>query len=249
MLPLRDNNPTRTTPVLTLALIAANVLVFFTEPLTGTRVAQARFFFCKAAIPYEVIHRTQLPATLAICPHKNIWVSIVYSMFLHGSFLHIAGNMLFLWVFGNNIEDRLGKPKFIAFYFLCGLAAVYAQSAVASIGQTGTLLPFTPSTSPMVGASGAIAGVLGAYLLLYPRVRVTTLVFYIVADVPAYLLLGFWFFLQVFSGVASVGATASSGVAFFAHIGGFVAGIALLAVLRPRPLPPPIYEYELPTGS
>jgi membrane associated rhomboid family serine protease len=244
MIPLRDHNPTTTRPVLTISLIVANVLVFFTEPLTAGAAAQARFFYCKAAIPYEVISRHQLSATTTVCPGKNVWVSILLSMFLHGGLLHIAGNMLFLWVFGNNIEDRLGRGRFFAFYMIAGLAATYAQSAIAMAGQTGDPGLGTTAGTPMVGASGAVAGILGAYILLFPRARVTTLVFLFVfvstMDISAWVLIGLWFVLQVFSGVASIGASASSGVAFFAHIGGFVAGMVLLAVLRPRRGPPAV---------
>ncbi|MCA1832046.1 MAG: rhomboid family intramembrane serine protease [Actinomycetota bacterium] len=241
MIPLRDRNPTTNTPYVTIALIAVNVLVFFTEPISASNLAQAKFFYCKAAIPFEVLHGHQsfrLAATFA-CPDKHVWFSILYSMFLHGGFLHIAGNMLFLWVFGNNIEDRLGPVKFLLLYFGAGIAATFAQSLVAG-GLAD--VPTRDALQPMVGASGAIAGVLGAYILLFPRARVSTLViffFITVVDLPAYVVLGLWFVLQVFSGVASVGATASSGVAFFAHIGGFVAGMILLAILRPRRAPPP----------
>ena len=241
MIPIRDHNPTRTTSYLTISLIVANVLIFLTEPISATNVTQARFFFCKAAIPFEVLHGHQLTeiAQHYSCAGKNVWWSIVYSMFLHGGFLHIAGNMLFLWIFGNNIEDRLGRLKFLVLYFAAGFAATFAQSLVAG-GLSN--VPTQSSIQPMVGASGAIAGVLGAYILLFPRARVDTLIiffFITVVEVPAYVMIGVWFLLQVFSGVASVGATASSGVAFFAHIGGFIAGMILLGILRPRRAPPP----------
>jgi membrane associated rhomboid family serine protease len=240
MIPIRDRNPTSRVAYLTIGLIAANVLVFLTEPITATRFAQAKFFFCKAAVPYEVLHGRQLTeiARTFGCPGKNVWWSMVYSMFLHGGWLHIAGNMLFLWVFGNNIEDRLGPVKFLLLYFAAGFAATYAQSLVA--GGLATF-PTDSARQPMVGASGAIAGVLGAYLLMFPRARVETLVIFFfisVVEMPAYVVLGVWFLLQVFSGVASVGATASTGVAFFAHIGGFLAGMILLTILRPRRAPP-----------
>lgn len=245
MIPLRDKNPTKTFPLFTVALIAVNVIIFFTEPLTATQAAQVKFFLCKSAIPWEVVHGRQLPQVVSeFGCHKNVWFSVFYSMFLHGSILHIAGNMLFLWVFGNNIEDTLGPVRYLILYFVAGIAAVYAQSLIAVQGAPVDPFQLTSSSSavqPMVGASGAIAGVLGAYLVLFPRARVTTLVivlFIFVVDIPAVVLLGFWFLLQVFSGVASVGATASSGVAFFAHIGGFIAGMVLLALLRPRGQPP-----------
>jgi membrane associated rhomboid family serine protease len=157
-------------------------------------------------------------------------------MFLHGSLLHIGGNMLFLWVFGNNIEDRLGRLRFVLFYLLCGLAATYAQTLVS-----------LSSGAPQIGASGAIAGVLGAYIVLYPRARVRTLVFLFLIfflDLPAYVLLGIWFLLQLLQGVGP--AATSGGVAYMAHVGGFIAGILLLAIFRPRPAPPPPPRYALP---
>lgn len=241
MIPIRDQNPTTTRPVLTIALIALNVFVFLREPIAASRIEQERFFFCNAAIPREVLDnkpldgvrleaRGRAPVKIS-CPGKNVWFSIFYSMFLHGSILHIAGNMLYLWIFGNNIEDKLGRWRFALFYFGAGLAATYAHSIVAAAGGTGGA-PSQSAITPMVGASGAVAGVLGAYLLLFPRARITSM------EVPAYVLLGFWFLLQLFSGVASVGASASGGVAFFAHVGGFVAGMLLLLLLRPRRLPP-----------
>jgi membrane associated rhomboid family serine protease len=231
VIPLRDQNPTSRAALVTLGLIVANVLVFFTEPLTGSDVAQARFFLCKAAIPAEVTRWHQLPgiAQQLSCPGKNVLGSIVYSMFLHGGILHIAGNMLFLWVFGNNVEDRLGRARFLLFYFACGFAATLAQSYVTS-----------DSTTPMVGASGAVAGVLGAYLLMFPRARVTTIVFWVATDLPAAVVLGGWFVLQLFSSVGSVRGGAG-GIAYVAHIGGFIAGMLLLLLLRPRraaPSPP-----------
>jgi membrane associated rhomboid family serine protease len=250
MIPIRDQNPTTARPVLTIALIALNVLVFLREPITASNVEQTKFFYCHAAVPKEVFDNKPLgPITLRAdtgavveisCPHKNVWFSIFYSMFLHGSILHIAGNMLYLWIFGNNIEDKLGRWRFLVFYFGAGLAATYAHSFVAGGASAGP--PSLSAVTPMVGASGAIAGVLGAYLLLFPRARITTLIifFFITSmEVPAYVLLGFWFVMQLLSGVASVGATASSGVAFFAHVGGFLAGMLLLLVLNPRRRAPP----------
>jgi membrane associated rhomboid family serine protease len=147
-------------------------------------------------------------------------------MFMHGGLFHIGGNMLYLWIFGNNVEDTLGHIRYLVFYFACGLAAALAQVAVGPDSQV-----------PMVGASGAVSGVLGAYLLLFPHARVTTVIifgfFWRLARIPAVFVLGFWIVLQVLNGLGSFGA--SGGVAFFAHIGGFVAGMGLLFVLRPRP--------------
>jgi len=170
------------------------------------------------------------------CGGKSILASIFTSMFLHGGLLHIAGNMLYLWVFGNNVEDRMGRAPFLAFYLAAGVAAVYAQAATDA-----------DSVIPMIGASGAIAGVLGAYLVLFPHARVVTLVplFYFlqVAELPAILVLGFWFVLQAFQGVGSLGSDVG-GVAWFAHIGGFVFGalVALLFRGRTRPRAPAPYD-------
>jgi len=256
MIPIRDENPTETTAYITLALIAINIVIFFTEPVFASgesgQFRQAQYFACHAAVPYEVTHGETtahafergrgFPSDLdnafaaleqRTCPHKSVWFSILASMFLHGSILHIAGNMLFLWVFGNNIEDRLGRMKFIAFYLLAGVAATYAQSYV-----------FPDSATPLIGASGAIAGILGAYLLLFPRARVVTLVifFFITwVELPAIVVIGLWFLLQLFSGVGSI--AANTGVAYMAHVGGFVAGMLLLLIFRPRSEP------RRPTGE
>jgi membrane associated rhomboid family serine protease len=249
MLPLRDDNPTSRTAWVTLIIIALNVAVFLLwQPTFGNETEQEIFFFCHAEIPYEVVHQTPLAdggaaAREAVdqelgsgagdavqrlerrfCPHKSWWQSVFVAMFLHGSWLHIAGNMLFLWVFGNNVEDKVGRIKYLIFYLLAGLAASAAQ-----------ILIDPNSVIPNLGASGAIAGVLGAYLVMFPRRRVYTLIifFFITAVyLPAYVVLGAWFVLQVFSGVGSLASRIGTGggVAFFAHIGGFVFG-ALAALL------------------
>lgn len=224
MLPIKDHNPTERVPVVTIALIAANIVVFFLEPISASDAEQTRFFLCNAAIPAEVMQGEQIHriGEALGCPDKNVWVSILKSMFLHAGLFHIAGNMLFLWVFGNNVEDRLGPVRFVAFYLLCGVAATYAQ----------TLLD-RDSIIPLVGASGAVAGVLGAYLVMFPQARVTTLFFYVLIDVPALALLAGWFVMQVFQGIGSVAGPSQGGVAYLAHIGGFVAGIVLLLLMRP----------------
>ncbi len=251
MIPIRDVNPTTRTSWITLALIAANVVVFLLWQPTFAANSETRtffFFYCNALVPWEITHQTSLAeggaaARDAIeadlgpqlgpgvggdlqqelqqrCADKDVNLSIPVSMFLHGGWLHIAGNMLFLWIFGNNVEDRLKRPLFIAFYFLGGLAATALQ------------LAFGPnSTIPNVGASGAIAAVLGAYLVLFPRARVYTIVifFFITAiELPAVAVLGFWFVLQLFSGVGSIGGDVSTGgVAYWAHVGGFAFGAAV----------------------
>ncbi len=245
MIPIRDANPTSRTAWVTLVLIAANVAVFlFWQPTLGTNSDQRTFFFfyCQAFVPWEVAHQTDLaqgglPARRAIgselgpgtgaalqqelqrrCPNKAVNLSILASMFLHGGWLHIGGNMLFLWVFGNNVEDRLGRIVFLLLYLLGGLAA------------TGLQLAAGPgSVVPNVGASGAIAAILGAYFVLFPRARVLTIViflFFAAIELPAVVVLGFWFLLQLFSGVAGLGARVNSGVAYWAHVGGFVFGAA-----------------------
>jgi len=247
MLPLRDENPTSSIAIVTLILIAINVVVFLMEPIVSSgrdpREQQARqviYFACHAAMPYEVTHgeragdalrrdvRFGTPADNAFaaiesraCPHKSVLLSVLSSMFLHASLLHLAGNMLFLWIFGNNVEDRLGKIRFVIFYLLCGLAAALAQSFV-----------FPGSTVPLIGASGAIAGILGAYLIMFPRARIFGLLFIFPIVLPAFVFIGFWFISQLLSSVGSV--TGNTSVAYAAHVGGFVAGMVLLLLLRPR---------------
>jgi len=221
MLPLRDVNPTRTFPLVTIALIAVNVLVFIYELILGPQLEG--FVQSWAIIPYEITHGVDLPPA-SIQP---IYLTLITAMFLHGGIVHIAGNMLFLWIFGNNIEDAMGSLRLIVFYLLCGLVAAFAQIAVGP-----------NSDIPNIGASGAIAGVLGAYLLLFPRAEVQTLVFLgffvRLVRLPALLFLGLWFVLQLFSGVAGLGMEATGGVAWFAHIGGFIAGIVLINIFRRR---------------
>jgi membrane associated rhomboid family serine protease len=224
MIPLRDRNPTRRTPIVTYALIAACFLVFGLELVVkanGGDAALERFFEQWGAVPSRI--------TSAI--DSGNWFSqaifgIFASMFLHGGWLHLLGNMLFLWIFGNNVEDRLGPIPFLVFYLVGGVAAALAQVAIAP-----------QSDAPLVGASGAIAAALGAYIVLYPGARILSLVFlgffYSLMEVPALVVLGYWIVLQLISGFTSLGAeTADSGVAFFAHIGGFALGAVVGLVLR-----------------
>ena len=204
-------------------MIALNVGIFFLwEPITGSQREQQIFFVCEGAIPQELSTFRTIPVLAQECPGgKSVLFSLFTSMFLHGGFLHIAGNMLYLWVFGNNVEDRMGPGLFLIFYLAAGVVAAYAQ-----------VLPDPDSQTPLVGASGAIAGCLGAYLVMHPHARVLTLVpiffFLQVMELPAMLVLGFWFVLQALQGVGSL--EADTGVAWFAHIGGFVFG-ALVALL------------------
>ncbi|HEV8682598.1 MAG TPA: rhomboid family intramembrane serine protease [Actinomycetota bacterium] len=228
MIPLRDANPTRRTPWVTLGIIALNVVVFaFWQgfPVVGPESqSQVETVFCYGVIPAEVSDFSPLREVARACGGKSVLFSIFSSMFLHGSLLHIAGNMLFLWVFGNNIEDRMGRVAFTIFYLAAGVVAVFAQ-----------VLPSPGSQVPLIGASGAIAGTLGAYLVLYPNARVLTLVpiffFLQVMQLPAIVVLGFWFVLQAISSFTSFGgAAAEGGVAYLAHVGGFAFG-ALVALI------------------
>ena len=219
MIPLRDDNPTTIRPLLTVALIVVCALTFFWQLSLGR--GQAAAVYALGVIPAVLFDEARLVSELE-------WVAPaltpITSMFLHGGILHLAGNMLYLWIFGNNIEDAMGHARFIVFYLLCGIAAVFAQA-----------LPDTSSTIPMIGASGAISGVLGAYLLLYPHARVLVLIplgfFLHTMRLKAGIVLGIWFAMQVISSLASGD---GPGVAWNAHIGGFVAGIVLLPIFKRR---------------
>ena len=215
MIPLRDDNPTRHFPWLTVTLIAANLAVFLYEVSLDPAALQA--LWSQWAF---------VPARFLADPFSPFEITTIFSaMFLHAGWVHVIGNMLYLWIFGNNIEDRLGPLRFMLFYLTCGIAAALAQA----FATPGAMVP-------TIGASGAVAGVLAAYLLLYPGASVVTIipvfVFIQVARVPAFLVIGFWFVLQLGSGLASLGAgmADTGGVAWFAHIGGFVAGLLLAAL-------------------
>ena len=209
MIPLRSSEPHYTRPTVTLVLIALNVVVFLFE----------------LSMPSYV--RNQFIMSYGIVPDRFSYVSVLTSMFIHGGFLHIAGNMWFLWIFGRGVEDLVGHGKYLFLYFACGFAAAFLH-----------ILVNAHSTVPTVGASGAIAGVMGAYLIKFPRSHIVTLVFIFIfittIDIPAFFLLLYWFAIQFFSGVGSVGySTTSNGdVAWFAHVGGFIAGM-LLVMLMP----------------
>jgi membrane associated rhomboid family serine protease len=234
VIPLRDNVPTRTFPVVTVALIVANALVWFWElksPGVDLHVIRDGFYPCTIDGPCHV------PAPFAVQPLP--WYEGVFTgMFMHASWEHILGNMLFLWIFGNNVEDALGKVRFVVWYLAAGIAAMAVQSAVTlAFGSA------QDASIPNIGASGAIAGVLGAYFVLLPRARVLTLIFFgiiLIREIQAFWFLGIWIGLQVWSGGLSLLAPQSGGgTAFFAHIGGFVFGIAtVLIVARRRPTPP-----------
>ena len=220
MIPLRDSNPTRRTPVVTLAIILVCFVVFAWElGLQATSEASLNAF----VTAWGVVPAELLAAWGAGQFFSQETATLVTSQFLHGGWLHLLGNLLYLWIFGNNIEDRLGRVLFVLFYLGGGVIA----------GLTQTLID-PDSTIPLIGASGAIAATLGAYFVLFPGARITTLVFlgffYQLIEVPAIIVLGFWFLLQLLDGIGSLGMEAGAGVAFFAHIGGFVGG-ALVAWL------------------
>jgi membrane associated rhomboid family serine protease len=272
VLPVHDVNPTRRTPWVTRLLLVANLVAFLVSPVALGTVAggsaaeslcsQVAFFDEYGAKPSELLTNDaeDLVATGEVgrdpqtgevgCTtappdyDKSPVLSVLTAMFLHGGWLHLAGNLLFLYVFGNNVEDRLGRLRFLAFYLLCGYAATY-----------GFALPEAGSTQPLVGASGAIAGVLGAYLVLYPRARVWSLLtffFFLPVRLPAWLVLGSWFLLQYLY-AQGAGLAASTGVAYLAHVIGFVVGAALVWRLRgtgrSRPLPDPRWGPYAPGHS
>jgi membrane associated rhomboid family serine protease len=230
MFPYRDDNPTLLTPWVTLLIIAANLGIwgwvqgFGMEPLLSASVCRL------GLIPGELLGLLPAGTGIPTAPGQvcltgavPAWHTAVTSMFLHGGWFHLIGNMWFLWVFGNNVEDSMGHGRFVVFYLLCGLAAAAIQVASDPSGRI-----------PMVGASGAISGIMGAYVLLYPRVRVRILVFlgiiFFRTGLPAWAMLGYWFLLQLAG--AAVAPAGEGGVAFWAHAGGFVAGVALIPLFR-----------------
>ena len=224
MIPLRDRNPTRRTPVITIGLIGACFVVFALElsvTAAGGDAALERFFEQWGAVPAEITRALQKGDYLS-----GAILGMVTSMFLHGGWLHILGNMLFLWIFGNNVEDRMGRIPFLVFYLVGGITAALTQVVIDPSSRV-----------PLVGASGAIAAALGAYIVLFPGARILSLVFlgffYQLLEVPALVILGFWFVLQLISGAAALGPeTAQGGVAFFAHISGFILGVFVGLLLR-----------------
>jgi len=211
MIPLRDSQPSYSKPVITMLLIAVNAVAFFYE------------------LSLDAFSRNHLIAVFGVVPERLWYPSLVTSMFLHGGWLHILGNMWFLWIFGDNVEDILGRFKYLLFYLGCGLAA----------GLTHVLLN-ADSRVPTIGASGAVAGVMGAYMVKFPRSRILTLVpvlvFLTTYELPAFVILAYWLLIQFFSGVGSVAQSqlAHGGVAWFAHVGGFLAGIVLINLLHAK---------------
>jgi len=234
MFPLKDDIQSRTVPFVTCGLIALNILIFLyqitlqgEDSAAGLRAARD-FIYEFGLVPCRLTGDCA-PGAGLLPPAATV----LTSMFLHGGFLHVGGNMLYLWIFGNNVEDTLGHARFLVFYLVSGVAAAGAQVALSAA-----------SPVPMIGASGAVAGVLGAYLLLFPRANVLTLIifgfFVRLVRIPAVFVLGFWFVVQFLSGLASWSTSGARGeaaggeTAWFAHLGGFLAGMALLFVLRPR---------------
>ncbi|MHA1517338.1 MAG: rhomboid family intramembrane serine protease [Alphaproteobacteria bacterium] len=272
MIPLRDLNPTRTPAYLTVALIVVNVLVFVAQ-VSRSKVDQELDFYRYGVIPRcflaqgnaekheEALREALTPlakrwlereayhrrnpyilnrrnlSELVDALHEQVgprreWLTLITSIFMHGGLLHIIGNMWFLWIFGNNIEDACGRGRFLVFYVLCGVLATVAHIA------TGP-----SSMAPTIGASGAISGVLGAYIMLFPKARVESLIpigyFFWIEEVPAWVFLGVWILLQFLNGLPSLHSAAAGGVAWFAHIGGFIAGMALIYLFRQRRAAPP----------
>ena len=231
MIPISDDNPTLRTPVVTYALIAANVIVWVLVQGMGNDPQLAISICNHALIPGEFLHTLPAgspvpmgPGIACVVSDQATWYKPLSSMFMHGSWMHLIGNMWFLHIFGNNVEDSMGRVRYFVYYILCGLVAAFTQAFL------------NPSSAvPMVGASGAIGGVMGGYIVLYPRVQIHMLIFLFVfvtrIVVPAYWMLGYWFLMQVFSGYGSIGAD-RGGVAFWAHVGGFAAGALLVMVFR-----------------
>ena len=222
MLPIRDHIPTRRAALVTYAILGINVLVFIFELLLDSAGELSAFFTSWGVVPARLLGNFSISEAL----------TLVTSMFLHDGPMHIIGNMLYLWIFSDNVEDMMGRGRFVLFYLLCGIAASMAQ-VLAGVG----------STIPAIGASGAIAGVLGAYLLLFPNARVDTLVtwsfFARIRTLPAIVVLGFWFVLQFLNSVLSFGVGQVGGVAVFAHIGGFLFGLLTVKLFVPRGMRPP----------
>jgi membrane associated rhomboid family serine protease len=216
-IPLKDNNPSRSYPVINISLIMANIAVFlyqYTLPPAEFKV----FVLSNSTVP------ARIPSFLAgHLGFEMAFLPLFTSMFLHSGLLHIAGNMLFLWIFGDNVEDYFGHLPYLLFYLTCGIGS----------GLLHVLFNLS-STVPALGASGAISGVMGAYMLLFPRERILTLVFIFLIPIPAVFILGYWFLLQFLSGVNALGSGASGGVAWWAHVGGFLLGMLLTGMLRKR---------------
>lgn len=220
MIPYKDDNPTSTLPLITAGIIILNILVFLYEVVSPSGMQKLAYTY--GAIPHSIL-------TFEKVQPIHPALTVFSAMFMHGGAFHIAGNMLYLWIFGNNIEDKLGHLRFIVFYIFCGIVSAYVN-AIAD----------PHSRIPMIGASGAISGVLGAYLLLFQRAMVHTLVFLgffvTVVRIPSLIVIGFWAIIQLINGLISTGLAREGGVAWFAHIGGFLAGLLTIKLWLPRRL-------------
>src|SRR5271168_738561 len=217
MIPLKDLNPSRRFPVVNIALILVNVAVFLYQVTLPPRAAQA-FVVANATVPMRI------PEFLAgSVSAQTAFVPLFTSMFLHGGIMHLLGNMLFLWIFGDNVEDDFGHIGYLLFYLVCGIGSGLFQ-----------VLLNVNSPFPVIGASGAISGVMGAYLLLYPRAQILTFFFIILVPVPAFVILGYWFVIQFLEGFGRLGMKETGGTAWWAHIGGFLLGMAITGVVRLR---------------
>jgi len=218
MFPYKDDNPSNTFPFVTIGIIVLNIVVFLLQVLSGAD--GQHLVYAYGAIPFNIV---TMQSTQPIHPVLTLFTS----MFMHGGLFHIFGNMLYLWIFGNNIEDTLGHFRFILFYLFCGISAAVSHALITS-----------GSTVPMIGASGAISGVLGAYLLLFPYARIHTIIFlgFFVQtiQIPALIVIGFWAIIQVVSGMTAQGIQNQGGVAWFAHVGGFIAGLFTIKLWQPR---------------
>lgn len=226
MIPYKDDNPTSTFPFFTIGLISLNVLAYLWELFSPSGALDIVYSY--GAVPANILspHKYHPVGQIGFQPIHPV-LTIFTSMFLHGGVLHIGGNMLYLWIFGNNIEDRLGHMRFVVFYLVCGFLAAYVHAVTSPT-----------STVPMIGASGAVSGVLGAYLILFPHARVYTVFFFgfffQILRVPALIVIGFWAIIQLINGLISKGVLSAGGVAWFAHVGGFVFGILLVKLLLPK---------------
>jgi membrane associated rhomboid family serine protease len=252
ILPIGDDNSDRTTtPYVNYLIIALNLFVFVFLQGMGTEAGD-RFTYAWVTVPEEIVTGRDITTRPRVLEDRltgermkvpgleptpgSVYLTLLTSMFMHGGWAHILGNMLFLWIFGDNIEDRLGHLRYLVFYLVCGL--------IASLAQVFTTVAFATSAAsllvPSLGASGAISGVLGGYILLFPRRQVHVIMFRFLTTVPAYVALGLWFLFQFVSGIAGLGGTEAGGVAYAAHVGGFVAGLLLVKVFaigRPAPAP------------
>jgi membrane associated rhomboid family serine protease len=236
MIPISDANPTRRAPVVNWLLISINIIVFLYELSLPTRAFNG-FVASFGVNSTNILHALARPSLAPM----GTWETLITSQFLHAGWLHIIGNMIYLWVFGDNIEDTLGHVLYLLFYLISGAVAGVAQAVIQG-----------PSNIPSIGASGAIAGVLGAYLVLYPTVRINTLIiFYFITTlrIPALVLIGWWFVQQFFYGIMALTESAAGGVAFWAHVGGFIAGVILILpfIGRRRREPPAYYYYNPPS--